>query len=105
MSDRIEAIRAMIEKSPGDVFLRYSLAMEYAAGGRYDQAVAEFRRCIELDGAYLAAYVEAGKCLRSAGRLDEAREIFTAALELASMQGETHTHDYIRQQIEGLPRG
>jgi len=103
MSDRVETIRKMLQKTPDDVFLRYSLGMEYAVAGRFDEAAAEFKRCIELDEAYLAAYVEHGKCLRSAGRLDEARKVFTAGLELAGTQGETHMRDHIRQQLEALP--
>jgi tetratricopeptide (TPR) repeat protein len=104
MSDRISAIKAMLEKTPDDVFLHYSLGMEYASAGRHDEGACEFRRCVELDGNYLPAYVEAGKCLRSSGRLAEAREIFAAGMALAAMQGQTHMQDYIRQQLEGLAR-
>ena len=102
MPDRIESIRAMIAGNPGDVFLHYSLAMEYASAGRFDEAVGAFRECIRLDSEYLAAYVEAGKCLRSAGNFSEAREVFTAAMELAADQGESHMRDFIQQQLDGL---
>ncbi|MFA6134086.1 MAG: tetratricopeptide repeat protein [Phycisphaerae bacterium] len=104
MTDRISAIQAMLAKSPDDVFLRYSLGMEYAASQQYEQALAAFRKCIELDADYVAAYVEAGKSLRSLGRLDEARETFTAALTSADKLSEGHTANYIRAQIAGLPR-
>ncbi|MHC4982149.1 MAG: tetratricopeptide repeat protein [Planctomycetota bacterium] len=104
MAGRIQAIKTMLEKSPDDVFLHYSLGMEYSAARRFDEAAAEFKRCVELDENYLAAFVEAGKSLRSAGRLAEAREILAAALELAGLQGETHTQDYVRQQLESLPK-
>ena len=97
MADRMEAIRGMLVKTPDDTFLRYSLAMEHAAAEQYDQAIAEFRRCVELDADYLAAYVEAGKCLRSAGRFDEARETFVAAMELAEAQADSHVRDYVQQ--------
>ncbi|RPI60486.1 MAG: tetratricopeptide repeat protein, partial [Planctomycetaceae bacterium] len=80
MADRITTLQAMIAKSPGDVFLHYSLGMEYAAGGQFDAAVTEFRQAIAIDATYVPAYVEAGKSLRSAGRLGEAREIFAAGL-------------------------
>ncbi len=103
MTTRIESIRKMLADSPKDVFLHYSLGMELASAGQYAKAVAEFQRCTELDQAYLAARVEAGKCLRSAGRLVEAREAFAACLELAASQGETHTRDFVRQQLESLP--
>jgi len=103
MPDRISDILSMLEKDPTDVFLHYSLGMEYASVGRYDQAVAQFNRCIELDAGYLAAYSEAGKALRSADLLDEAREMFAAGMKLAAMQGQTHVRDFIRQQLDSLP--
>jgi tetratricopeptide (TPR) repeat protein len=64
----------------------------------------QFAICIQLDPNYLPAYVELGKCCRSAGQFQKAREIFAAGLTLAASQGQQHTQDYIRQQIEGLPR-
>ena len=100
--NRIEAIKTLLARSPNDVFLHYSLGMELAVAGDRAAAVASFRRCIELDKQYLPAYVEAGKTLRSAGELAEAREVFSAGLELAKTKGEAHTADYIRQQLEGL---
>ena len=102
--DRTDAIRQMLAKTPDDVFLHYSLAMELLSAGACDNAADEFRRCITLDAGYLAAHVELGKTLRMAGRLDEARAAFDRALQLAQTQGQNHTQDYIRQQLEGLPR-
>ncbi len=103
MSDRIQAIRKLLAKDPSDVFLHYSLAMELAGRKDFAQAVESLRQCIALDAEYLPAYVEAGKCLRSAGDLAGAREIFNNGLALATDKGETHTATYIRQQMEGLP--
>jgi predicted Zn-dependent protease len=104
MSDRIETIRRMLDKKPDDVFLRYSLGMEYASAGRFERAAAEFARCTELDSSYLPAYVEAGKALRSAGKIAEARAVFTRALDLAGRLGQAHAQDHLRQQLEGLPK-
>ena len=92
----------MLQERSGDVFLHYSLGMEYASGGNYGEAVGQFKRCIELDGEYLAAYVEAGKSLRLAGRLNEARAVFAEALGLADKQNQTHTRDYVQQQLDVL---
>ena len=46
----------------------------------HEQALAAFGRCVELNADYVAAYVESGKSLRALGRLDEARDMFAAAL-------------------------
>ena len=102
MNGRIEAIEKMLAEDGDDVFLHYSLAMEYAAAKDHHRAVAQLRRCIELDADYLPAYVEAGKCLRTAGDLAGAREVFQRGMDLAAARGETHTRDHIRQQIESL---
>lgn len=104
MPGRIEIIEAMLRKDPNDVFLHYSLGMERIAGKEFPQAIAAFRRCIELDADYLPARVELGKCLRASGDLEGARDAFVAAAELAGRKGETHTQRYILQQREGLPR-
>jgi Flp pilus assembly protein TadD len=105
MAGRIEAIQKMLRKNPDDTFLHYSLGMEYASAARCQEAMKEFRRCIELDASYLPAYVEAGKALRAAGRFEEARAMFSAGLALAGKKNEGHTQDFIRQQLEALPEG
>lgn len=102
MSERLAQIRALLEKEPRDVFLHYSLGKELAAAGQTDDAIQAFAECIRLDGTYLPAYVETGKCLRAAGRQAEARAAFQAALDVALAHGEQHTADNIRQQLEGL---
>lgn len=102
MADRIAAIQKMLEKSPQDVFLHYSLGMEFYSAGQFGQACAEFQRCIDLERTYLPAYVEAGKALRSAGHLPAAREMFARGLELARQKGDAHMQDHIQQQLEGL---
>ena len=102
MTERIEAIRSLLANRPDDVFLHYSLAMELLSAERFDEAVAAFDSCIELDDQYLPAYVEAGKASRSAGRTDQAGEYFTSALALAGRVGDAHAQDAIRQQLEGL---
>ena len=104
VSDRIESIRKMLQADGNDVFLQYSLGMEYVAAGRHEEADAAFRRCMEIDANYLAAYVEAGKNLRAAGDLAGAREVFSRGMELARQFGEQHTVDHVRQQLESLPQ-
>ena len=105
MTDRVAAIQKLLEKDPDDVFLLYSLGMELASADRPAEAVAAFRRCIEIDDDYLPAYVEAGTGLRADGDLAAAGEMFAEAMERAAIQGETHMRDFIQQQLDGLPKG
>ncbi|MBN1553593.1 MAG: tetratricopeptide repeat protein [Phycisphaerae bacterium] len=105
MNERIETIRALLEKEPRDVFLHYSLGKELTAAGDFDGALEAFAECTRLEEDYLPARVEAGKCLRAAGRLGEARRMFEAALAAAEAHDEPHTADAVRQQLEGLSDG
>lgn len=102
MTERIDAIRSLLDDSPADVFLHYSLAMELLSAERFDEAIEAFDKCMELDEQYLPAYVEAGKASRSVGRIDAAGEYFNRAMELAGRLGDAHAQDAIRQQIQGL---
>ena len=104
MSERIETIKAMLQDKPDDVFLLYSLGMEEASRGRLDLAADALGECIAADADYLPAWVERAKVLRAAGRLDQAREAFEGALELADRGDDSHAADAIRQQLEALGR-
>lgn len=53
---RIERIRQLIEKSPGDADLRYMLAQEHAKAGDHAAAVAAYDDCLAADADYLYAY-------------------------------------------------
>ena len=102
MSDRIESIKKLLAAEPSDAFLQYSLAMEYVAAEQPDEALAAFEQCRLVDPTYVPAYVEAGKCARAAGRLDQAKAMFVRALELAQSAGDTHIAANVRQQLEAL---
>jgi tetratricopeptide (TPR) repeat protein len=104
MSERIDAIKAMLRESPGDVFLLYSLGMEEVSRGCLDLASKAFAECITADADYLPAWIERGRVLRSGGNLDEARAVFEGALELAGRKGDAHASDMIRGQLEALGR-
>lgn len=102
MAERIEAIRLMLDKEHDNAFLLYSPAVEYASDEQYGEAVETFDNCISADGDYLPAHVERAEALRSAGRLDKARDAFAAAMEPAATGGKPHVRDCVLQQLDGL---
>lgn len=52
----IEQLRAMLDKQPGDAFLLYGLAQEYAKAREHARAVEHYRLCLVSDPAYCYAY-------------------------------------------------
>jgi len=87
---RLEQLEKMLKTDPGDVFLNFALAMEYARAGRTEEAIAQFVRVTELDPKYVPAYFQRGNFLVSIGRKDEARTAFSEGMKIAADIGDTH---------------
>ncbi len=59
-----------------------TLGLAHASAGRYDHAVAEYRRAVELSPGYAKAYNNMGISLGRLGRTDEALAAYAHAAEL-----------------------
>ena len=54
---RLQMLAQFLEQNPGDAFARYGLAMEYSKAGETEQALAEFKRLLELHPDYTNGYL------------------------------------------------
>src|SRR3989304_680551 len=63
MLSRREKIELMLADDPGDVFLRYSLAMELDKEGDHDASLARFAELTRDDPPYVPAFFMAGQQL------------------------------------------
>ncbi len=83
---RIDMLVKMLKKESGDVFLNYALALEYATDmNMVAEAEHLYRKVIDKDNNYIAAYYQLGKLLESSHRNDEAIEIYKKGLEKATI--------------------
>ncbi|MFZ4733626.1 MAG: tetratricopeptide repeat protein [Pirellulales bacterium] len=89
-SNRRARIEAMLEDDPGDVFLRYSLALELAAEGETDRGIAILADLAAEKPPYVPAFHMAGRHLAAHGRHDEARRFLRDGIEEARRQGQEH---------------
>ncbi|MFM1904138.1 MAG: hypothetical protein RLZZ440_2038 [Planctomycetota bacterium] len=87
---RREKIEALLRDDPGDVFLRYSLALEMESAG-------EWEGCLEILEAlgrgappYVPALQMAGQFLAARGRVEEAQAALREGIEAARAQGNAH---------------
>jgi tetratricopeptide (TPR) repeat protein len=99
---RKQQIEEMLAESPDDPFLHYGLAMEWVSAGDDDAAVREFLRLIELDGSYVAAYLQAGQALARRERIDEARAMFQRGIDAARRTGNDHALGEMQGFLDGL---
>lgn len=65
-------LEQLLAKTPGDPFLMYGIALEYAKVGQITEACAWFDKTIAADAAYCYAYFHKAKTLADAGRTQDA---------------------------------
>jgi len=101
-ANRLEILRNLVTKNPGDSRTRYMLAMELANSGELEAAVAEYRAIIEADASYIPAYFHCGQALAKLGRIDEAREVYRQGIEACDRAGDSHTREEIEDALAAL---
>lgn len=102
-TNRLEILKQMVSQDPNNLFARYGLAMEYAKGGDFAEAVGEFRKLVQHDENYAAAYFHAGQALEKLGRLEEARAMYEKGIEITTRKGDLHTRGEIEAALNLLP--
>lgn len=103
--DRVEQLKALIEKNPQDAFPRYGLAMEYKNQANYQNAIQIFDQLLEQHSDYTAAYFHFGMSLRALGQGQRAEEIFKRGIEVAGKKGESHARDELQAALAELLGG
>jgi tetratricopeptide (TPR) repeat protein len=92
---RLEKLRGMLEKSPGDTFLLYALALEYKKIGDVKSSLQYLDSVIQHDWGYCYAYHQKGLVLESTGDLEAARQAYREGIEAAKRKGDQHAGEEI----------
>ena len=87
---RREKLEALLADEPGDTFLRYALAMEWANEDENEKSLAIYDDLMAETPPYVPAFFMAGQQLAELDRNDEAREILTRGIQHAQTQGDLH---------------
>lgn len=99
---RLEQIEKMLTDEPRDVFLNFSLAMEYAHAGRQEEAAGQFSRVAELDADYIAAYPQWANILMALDRKDAAKEVLTKGIAAAQRVNDKHAVEQMSKTLQML---
>ena len=101
-TERLDALKALVERNPGDSRVRYMLAMELGNGGDLEAALEQHRQVLAADPAYVAAYFQAGQTLEKLGRDHEARQIYQDGIAAASNAGDGHAASELQAALDAL---
>jgi tetratricopeptide (TPR) repeat protein len=88
--DKLAALNEILQIDPANAFARYGLAMEHAAQGHPDLALAEFAICIGHNPDYVPAYQMSAQTLVSLGHTEAALEQLNAGIAAAQRTGNPH---------------
>jgi len=100
--DRIIAFNEILAQDPANAFARYGLAMEYAAQGNTDAALAEFATCIAHSADYVPAYQMSAQTMLKLGLTADARERLQAGLEAAARTGNAHAASEMQAMLDDI---
>lgn len=70
--DRLSQLRTMLAEEPGDLFIRYAIALELKRAGDMDQAIRDLQSILTEEPAYIASYYQLGLMQAETGRAAEA---------------------------------
>ena len=90
----------MLAADPANSFVRYGLAQELVKDGEDRRAVEEFRRILEGNPSYQAAYYHGGKALERLGQVVEARSLYERGIGVARSSGDLHALSELEAALE-----
>lgn len=99
---RLESLLELLKAEPGDSFLRYGVAMEYAKAARFDEAMTEFEELLKRDANYVAAYFMAGRTQEQAGEPENAKSWYTRGIDVARRVGDGHAAGEMMAALDAI---
>ncbi len=99
---RLEKLLVMLEQEPGDVFLRYAVAMEHRGAGDFAESERLFRGLMAGQPPYVPAYFMLGQMLAGEDEVESARTALRTGIEQARAQGNLHAAGEMSELLASL---
>jgi Tfp pilus assembly protein PilF len=99
---RIAQLLVLLKTEPGDQFLNYALALEYANGNEKAKAIEIILKIIDRDENYLGAYYQLGQLYEQIQQFENAGDIYRKGIEIAKRQRKTKTLGELSTALDGL---
>ena len=98
----LEQLLPLLQADPGDAFLRYAVAMEYAKQQRFVEALGEFAELARRHPDYVPGYFMAGRTAEQDGNVAEAKRLYGEGIAAARRTGDRHAEGEISQALGAL---
>ena len=102
--DKIAGLKEILALDPKNSFARYGIAMELAARGETEAALAEFDTLLGNDPGYTAGYFMSAQTLVKAGQTQDAIERLKAGVGCAARSGNSHALSEMQGMLDELER-
>ncbi len=99
---RREKLEALLADDPGDVFLRYGLALELDKEGDHEASLIRLRELQLTEPRYVPAFFMAAQQLVRLDRVEEARSALREGIEEARRQGNAHAAGEMSELLSSL---
>ncbi len=100
--NKIAALTEILAQNPTDSFARYGLAMAYAAEGKTDEALHEFKTLTDDNPDYVPGYQMSAQTLLKVGHSDTAKERLEAGLAACARTGNAHAASEMQAMLDDL---
>jgi len=84
----LNKLEAMLAGGQDNALLRFSLGNEHLKAKQLDQAIEHFRKCLQHDSKYSAAWKLLGQALTEAGQSEEAVKVYEEGMRVAEAKGD-----------------
>ncbi|MDB5295238.1 MAG: repeat-containing protein [Phycisphaerales bacterium] len=98
--DRLVKLLAMLDRTPGDPFTLYAVALEHKKSGRPAEAIEFLDRTIQFDPGYCYAYFQKGQVLEDQGDVEGAKAAYRAGIAAARAKGDAHALSELEGQLQ-----
>tara|TARA_R110002072_G_scaffold302710_2_gene487625 strand:+ start:142127 stop:142432 length:306 start_codon:yes stop_codon:yes gene_type:complete len=97
-----EQLQTMLDASPSDEFLQYSVAMACASEGNEEEAAERLKALCSANPDHVSAWFQRGQILNRLDETDEAREALLTGIAAAQRVGNSHAEAEMRAFLDML---
>src|SRR6516225_7703645 len=102
LQDRIAQFRKMAQDDPENELGHFRLGQLLMEAGQYDEAVASFRRTLELSPQFSKVYQLLGTCLMKLDRREDAVRVLQQGYAVADERGDNMPRDEMAKMLSQL---